>query len=582
MSRHARTAFSRSAAVFSGPSCSAADRDAPTSTEPSAFWWMPSAWAASAPWTGELAGREPLERDRVPRGRVAARLVGGLVDRVAQDRRARGVSSASQPRTGRTGTSTPSACASRRVHAPAATSTAPAASGPASVTTAPAPIRFDLDMGADVGSRRGGRGGGAGRQRSRDRCGGPRRSEGRPAIPAARAGSAAATPSASSSSSGDRRVLRAPRAGASCRRQQQRPDRRAVEAEARRRARRPGACRRRCSPATAGRARRGRAGARAPGCDRSPRTRARRARAASRRRRPARGATRPSFRPRRRRSRSRPARGWQPTVPPAFAPITSHMEFVLPLAGAGFALGWPIEWLIQRFPKGEGTAPSSRRRWIVAAVTAALFAAVTMQDRLHSAARAGAAPDGADRARLGHRPAPPHHPERDQLARRGRRVPDRRHRPARPLGGAPDRRRGRRALPRRRLADLPGRDGARRREDDADDRSGARDATRALRCSPRLRSRCCRRSPCWCSRARAAARSRSRSARSSPSGRWSRSCTGRSSGTPGTWAHDPRPPHRSRALPGLPRVGRRLLADDGVRRSGARARASAPPGCRST
>jgi leader peptidase (prepilin peptidase)/N-methyltransferase len=55
------------------------------------------------------------------------------------------------------------------------------------------------------------------------------------------------------------------------------------------------------------------------------------------------------------------------------------MEFVLPLAGAGFALGWPIEWLIQRFPKPDGTAPSSRRRWIVAAVTAALFAAVTIK-----------------------------------------------------------------------------------------------------------------------------------------------------------------------------------------------------------
>jgi leader peptidase (prepilin peptidase)/N-methyltransferase len=55
------------------------------------------------------------------------------------------------------------------------------------------------------------------------------------------------------------------------------------------------------------------------------------------------------------------------------------MEFVLPLAGAGFALGWPIEWLIQRFPTPDGTAPSSRRRWIVAAVTAALFAAVTIK-----------------------------------------------------------------------------------------------------------------------------------------------------------------------------------------------------------
>jgi leader peptidase (prepilin peptidase) / N-methyltransferase len=59
------------------------------------------------------------------------------------------------------------------------------------------------------------------------------------------------------------------------------------------------------------------------------------------------------------------------------------METVLPLAGAGFALGWPIEWLVQRFPEGEGTAPSSRRRFIVAAATAALFAAVALKIGLH-------------------------------------------------------------------------------------------------------------------------------------------------------------------------------------------------------
>jgi prepilin signal peptidase PulO-like enzyme (type II secretory pathway) len=59
------------------------------------------------------------------------------------------------------------------------------------------------------------------------------------------------------------------------------------------------------------------------------------------------------------------------------------METVLPLAGAGFALGWPMEWLIQRFPSGEGTAPSARRRWIVAAITAALFAALTVRIGLH-------------------------------------------------------------------------------------------------------------------------------------------------------------------------------------------------------
>jgi len=59
------------------------------------------------------------------------------------------------------------------------------------------------------------------------------------------------------------------------------------------------------------------------------------------------------------------------------------METVLPLAGAGFALGWPMEWVIQRFPTGEGTAPSTRRRWLVAAVTAALFAALTIRIGLH-------------------------------------------------------------------------------------------------------------------------------------------------------------------------------------------------------
>ena len=60
------------------------------------------------------------------------------------------------------------------------------------------------------------------------------------------------------------------------------------------------------------------------------------------------------------------------------------METVLPLAGAGFVLGWPMEWVIQRFPHGEGTAPSAVRRWSVAAVTAALFAALTVEIGPHS------------------------------------------------------------------------------------------------------------------------------------------------------------------------------------------------------
>jgi leader peptidase (prepilin peptidase) / N-methyltransferase len=59
------------------------------------------------------------------------------------------------------------------------------------------------------------------------------------------------------------------------------------------------------------------------------------------------------------------------------------METALPLAGVGFALGWPLELLIQRFPKGEGSAPSSRRRWVVAGVTALLFAALAFRIGLH-------------------------------------------------------------------------------------------------------------------------------------------------------------------------------------------------------
>ena len=49
------------------------------------------------------------------------------------------------------------------------------------------------------------------------------------------------------------------------------------------------------------------------------------------------------------------------------------MEMLLPAAGIGLVLGWPIEWTIQRFPRGEGTLPSRRRMAIVAAITAGLF-----------------------------------------------------------------------------------------------------------------------------------------------------------------------------------------------------------------
>jgi leader peptidase (prepilin peptidase)/N-methyltransferase len=60
------------------------------------------------------------------------------------------------------------------------------------------------------------------------------------------------------------------------------------------------------------------------------------------------------------------------------------MELALPVAGVGFALGWPIEWLIQRFPLGHGTPPSVRRRWTLAAVTGALFAMLTVEIGIHA------------------------------------------------------------------------------------------------------------------------------------------------------------------------------------------------------
>jgi leader peptidase (prepilin peptidase)/N-methyltransferase len=49
---------------------------------------------------------------------------------------------------------------------------------------------------------------------------------------------------------------------------------------------------------------------------------------------------------------------------------------VLPAAGLGLALAWPLEWVIQRFPLGTGTAASRARLVAVAIVTAALFAAL--------------------------------------------------------------------------------------------------------------------------------------------------------------------------------------------------------------
>ena len=60
------------------------------------------------------------------------------------------------------------------------------------------------------------------------------------------------------------------------------------------------------------------------------------------------------------------------------------MESVLPLAGVGFVLGWPIEWTIRRFPRGAGTSPSTRRLVAVALLTALLFALLAVTIGLHA------------------------------------------------------------------------------------------------------------------------------------------------------------------------------------------------------
>ena len=53
------------------------------------------------------------------------------------------------------------------------------------------------------------------------------------------------------------------------------------------------------------------------------------------------------------------------------------MDLALPLlAASGFALGWPLDLLVRQFPRGTGTEPSSRRRLVLAVVTALAFALV--------------------------------------------------------------------------------------------------------------------------------------------------------------------------------------------------------------
>ena len=202
-------------------------------------------------------------------------------------------------------------------------------------------------------------------------------------------------------------------------------------------------------------------------------------------------------------------------------------------------------------------------------------------DRAASPARSGPAPDRSHRSRLGHRPAPAHHPRRDQPARSGAGVPGRRGRAARPLARASDRRIRRLVVPRHRLARLSRRNGPRRREDGADDRARS---GQVRRCSDVRRIRPLHRvldgAP-GRSRASAAARQRSPSARSWRWAPWSQSSGGRSSGPRGTSADGIEPPHHG-DHPRLPRRGGRLLADDGLRRSARSSSRCAPPGCRCT
>jgi leader peptidase (prepilin peptidase)/N-methyltransferase len=45
----------------------------------------------------------------------------------------------------------------------------------------------------------------------------------------------------------------------------------------------------------------------------------------------------------------------------------------------GFGLGWPMEWLIQRYPRRLRSPPSARRRLVLATVTALLVAALALR-----------------------------------------------------------------------------------------------------------------------------------------------------------------------------------------------------------
>lgn len=55
------------------------------------------------------------------------------------------------------------------------------------------------------------------------------------------------------------------------------------------------------------------------------------------------------------------------------APIVLVAGFV------GFVLGWPIDWTIRRFPRGEGTVPSRRRLMMISVCTGLLFAGLALR-----------------------------------------------------------------------------------------------------------------------------------------------------------------------------------------------------------
>ena len=59
--------------------------------------------------------------------------------------------------------------------------------------------------------------------------------------------------------------------------------------------------------------------------------------------------------------------------------MSGDNALVLTAALTGFLLGWPIDWAIRRFPRGEGPASSRPRLLMVSACTGLLFATLALR-----------------------------------------------------------------------------------------------------------------------------------------------------------------------------------------------------------